>query len=153
MCRIPKELNEFSDTSRNVLGKMHACKKCNAKRLMKRLCNPESYFKHLSSNLKHTAKRKKLAFDLDWQFLRGLYEQQLGCCFYTDAELRTERGQGYSKLSLSTDKIIPELGYIKTNVVLVTVRANLIKNDITLEEMQLWLPDWYRRLKEAGLCC
>jgi hypothetical protein len=152
LCAVPKILDDFSETSRNVLGRMHACKDCNAERLKLRLCRPESYFKHLSSNLKHVAKAKRLAFNLDWAFLKTLYEQQLGLCFYTDVELRTLRGQGLAKSSLSVDKIVPELGYVRTNVVLVTKRANVIKNDMTLDEMREWMPTWFARLQEAGLC-
>lgn len=152
MCNIPKVLNEFSETSRNVLGIMHTCKTCNADRLKLRLCNPESYFRHLSSNLKHSAKTKILPFDLDWQFLKQMYDEQSGRCFYTDEEMRTARGQGHSRMALSTDKIVPEQGYQKTNVVLVTKRANLIKNDMTLAEMREWMPTWFARLQGAGLC-
>lgn len=152
LCGVPKILDDFSETSRNVLGRMHACKDCNAERLKLRLCRPESYFKHLASNLKHIAKSKRLAFNLDADFLQHLYEQQSGQCFYTDVDLRTVRGQGHSKLSLSVDKIVPELGYVRHNVVLVTKRANLIKNDQTLDELQEWMPTWFLRLQEAGLC-
>jgi len=129
---------------------MHACKQCNADRTLFRLCFIDSYFKHLASVLRHTAALKALAFDLDWLYLKSMYEQQDGKCFYTDAEMRTVRGQGQSRLSLSVDKIVPEKGYVKSNVVLVTKRANLIKNDVTLVEMKEWLPNWYRRLEEHG---
>ncbi len=38
--------------------------------------------------------------------------------------------------SPSLDKIIPELGYIKTNIVVMSHRANTIKNDSTIEELE-----------------
>lgn len=41
----------------------------------------------------------------------------------------------------SLDRIIPELGYTKGNVRVVSKRANTLKNDATVEEMELILAD------------
>ena len=38
--------------------------------------------------------------------------------------------------SPSLDKVIPELGYIKTNIVVMSHRANTIKNNATIEELE-----------------
>src|ERR1039458_3194056 len=89
LCGIPKNIEEFSKTCRNVIGRMHACKTCNADRLMFRLCLIDSYFKHLSSTLRHIASKRGLLFNLDWEYLKTLYTKQNGRCFYTDAEMRT----------------------------------------------------------------
>jgi hypothetical protein len=150
MCKVPKDVEEFSKTARNVIGRMHACKQCNADRTLFRLCLIDSYFKHVAANLRHIAATRDLAFNLGWEYLKEMYEKQDGKCFYTQAEMRTVRGQGQSKLSLSVDKVIPERGYIKGNIVLVTKRANLIKNDITLAEMRDWMPGWYEKLEAHG---
>ena len=34
------------------------------------------------------------------------------------------------------------------NVVLCSGQANLIKNDQTLAELKLWMPDWYDRIQK-----
>lgn len=39
--------------------------------------------------------------------------------------------------SPSLDKIIPELGYVKDNIRIISHRANRIKNDATVEELKL----------------
>ncbi len=39
--------------------------------------------------------------------------------------------------SPSIDKIIPELGYVRGNIIIVSYRANRIKNDATIDELQL----------------
>lgn len=39
--------------------------------------------------------------------------------------------------SPSLDKIVPELGYVKGNVWIISDRANRIKSDASLEELQL----------------
>jgi hypothetical protein len=42
----------------------------------------------------------------------------------------------------SLDKIIPSLGYVKGNVQVISYRANTIKNDASLAEMQLLVKNW-----------
>lgn len=44
---------------------------------------------------------------------------------------------GYYPDSASVDKIIPELGYVKGNVRIISARANLLKNNATEEEIRL----------------
>lgn len=49
-----------------------------------------------------------------------------------------QRGVGHGcDNSPSIDKIVPALGYVKGNIVVVSMRANRIKNDATLAELQL----------------
>ena len=38
--------------------------------------------------------------------------------------------------SPSIDRIIPTLGYVKNNIVIVSQRANRIKNDATIDELE-----------------
>lgn len=70
--------------------------------------------------------------------------------------IRLERGVGVGKRgnridnSPSVDRIIPELGYVRGNVVVVSYRANRIKNDATIEELKL-VADFYQKLQE-GVC-
>lgn len=45
----------------------------------------------------------------------------------------------------TVDRIKPELGYVKGNVIVVSKRANCIKSDATVEEMQR-VVDFYRML-------
>ena len=47
--------------------------------------------------------------------------------------------------SPSIDRIIPKLGYIKGNVVVISRRANRIKNDATISELQK-ISDFYNKL-------
>jgi len=75
-----------------------------------------------------------------------MWQNQSGRCFYTDYELIVQSGQGVQRHSLSFDRIVPEDGYTKDNVVLCTRQANAVKQDLTLEEMQKWLPGWYERI-------
>lgn len=46
----------------------------------------------------------------------------------------------------SVDRIIPELGYTKGNVRVISNRANLLKNNASIEEIELVLEDLRRLL-------
>jgi hypothetical protein len=48
-----------------------------------------------------------------------------------------KRGVGkFDSCSPSLDRIVPELGYVKGNVRVISDRANRIKRDATLEELR-----------------
>lgn len=46
------------------------------------------------------------------------------------------RRKGFLPESPSIDRIVPELGYVKGNVSVISMRANRLKNDATLEEIE-----------------
>lgn len=53
--------------------------------------------------------------------------------------IKLERGVGqrtYQDSSPSLDRIIPNKGYVKDNIAVISMRANRIKNDATLDEMR-----------------
>ena len=58
--------------------------------------------------------------------------------------------EGLSYDSISVDKIIPELGYIKENIVLCSFKANTIKQNLTLDELREWIPRFYQKLIKGG---
>jgi hypothetical protein len=55
------------------------------------------------------------------------FDKQNGCC---------------SKLSPTLDRIKPELGYVKGNIVVMSLRANQIKNDETDPQVLHQVADW-----------
>jgi hypothetical protein len=48
---------------------------------------------------------------------------------------KSGRGPGGWANSPSLDRIVPELGYVKGNVQVISLRANMLKNNGTLEEL------------------
>ncbi len=50
--------------------------------------------------------------------------------------IKLERGGSFKHNSPSVDKILPELGYVPGNVCVISYRANSIKTDATLEEVE-----------------
>ena len=62
-----------------------------------------------------------------------------------------EKGNGgWAEGSPTLDKIIPELGYVPGNVAVISWRANRLKCDGTLEEMEV-LVEWMRKQNGARL--
>lgn len=109
---------------------------------LKRINNPEEcrardrahYQKtpaaHLFYSVKGRAKRQELPFDLDKSdIVIPDVCPVLGILITPCAENRDN--------SPSVDRIIPELGYVKGNVVVISYRANRIKNDASLAELEL----------------
>lgn len=67
-------------------------------------------------------------------------------CPILGIKLIPKRGlkRGYYPDSPSLDRIIPELGYIKGNVRVLSARANLLKNNASLDELRLVYEDALR---------
>jgi len=56
--------------------------------------------------------------------------------------------------SPSLDRIRPERGYVKDNIAIISMRANRIKNDATLEEitrLQWWMTEQLRKTLKEGI--
>jgi hypothetical protein len=131
------------------------CKLCRKERQRIHRLN-RSPWKERASKIGRRASLSGIPFNLDGDYLENLWELQEGLCFYTGYRMVGSVGNGLTEYSVSVDKIIPEIGYLKGNVVLCTHRANTIKNNLTLSEMELWMPSWYERIKmwrEIGLTC
>lgn len=86
----------------------------------------------LLGSAKIRAKKNKLEFDLDIDWLLDLHDTQKGKCILTDLLLDFSftqgKGRGYNPMSPSLDKINPKLGYVKNNVRLVCTAINIALN-------------------------
>lgn len=89
--------------------------------------NPSYFMYH---NAKRRAKDMSIPFNLDWRLIEiPEFCPVLGIPMY--------RGDnGGSENSPSLDRIIPELGYVKGNVKVISSRANRLKSDGSLEDFQ-----------------
>ena len=96
--------------------------------------------------MKTHAHKCQVPFTISIQDFILQYENQNGKCFYSDIPMECVFGQGKLRYALSVDKIIPEKGYIKGNVVFCINVINMSKNDLSLEEIKQWMPDWYKRI-------
>jgi hypothetical protein len=99
------------------------------------------------SRCKYRAKQRGIPFDLTLEDISipktcpvlGIEIRQLS--------VDDDPKKGYHPNAPSIDRIIPELGYVKNNVRVISARANLLKSDATISELELVLND-LKRLHE-----
>lgn len=115
------------------------CRKCrsiytrqNKQRLLGSI---ETYSPRLVVCIRNRAKGAMLPFNLDANYLVDLWNSQEGNCYYTglpmDLSAKTANSLSPHHNFPSIDKMIPELGYVKGNVVWTLWSINRMKNDLT----------------------
>ena len=144
---LPLESYEYNKTKKVYRNICRICR--NTQVMDARYETKENHIKRKLSRLRERAKRLSDEFDLTYDDLSNQLEKQNGKCFYTDEPLIFYKYKQIPSKSLapSIDKVIPEKGYVRGNIVWCLNRVNLIKNNMTLEEMKAWTPEWYRRIK------
>jgi len=120
-CKLPK--NKYYKNN-------NVCTDCyKERRYNHRRENPKL---RLLSSAKHRAKKENVPFNLsadDFDIPSH--------CPVLGIELKYNIGiGGFRDNSPSLDKRIPELGYVKGNISIMSFRANRIKNNATLEEIE-----------------
>lgn len=89
--------------------------------------------------IKHRCKKFNLPFDVDADYMDKLEVPEF--CPVLGIKLNPKDGKGPHSYSPSIDRIIPELGYIKGNLRIISNRANILKNNMTAEECEKILED------------
>lgn len=107
------------------------------------------FFEFKARALIHRCKRNNIIACVNYEDLMDIYSNQNGKCFYTDEQLICKFREGTHPHTLSIDRIIPEKGYIKNNIVLCCFRINAIKSNLSLDEMKIILPVFYDKLVAA----
>lgn len=126
---------------------MTYCNECKYKKRNNLLnADIEKFLSTRFTNIKNASKHKNIIFSISKQDLIDQYNLQKGLCFYTNLPMTWVFGKGKQRDALSIDKIIPEKGYVKGNVVLCLNRINMAKNDLSLEEIKEWMPKWYKKI-------
>lgn len=97
------------------------------------ITNEDAYKKYIIRSAKRRAALKHIPFDVDYTDI-----QIPEYCPLLGIKLNKHVGDGgrYDD-SPSLDRIVPELGYVRGNVWVISDRANRIKSDATLDELQL----------------
>lgn len=152
-CSRCEEISSLKNWPMAREGKKHPyrlsyCRKCRKKQIHEALNNNlESFISHRYGHLRGRAKKEKVHFDMTKFDLLKIYDLQKGKCFYTDEILHINSGKGRLPNSLSIDRVDNSKGYTKQNVVLCTSRFNTIKSNMSLEEVEKWMPPIYEKIK------
>lgn len=149
-CKLEKLITVFQKgrkgTSREYM--FSYCNTCRYEQVNERHENNfESYLKLIIGQARR--RNKNIPHNIDSKYMLEIYNVQKGKCLYTNEILDYKLGKGKQRNTLSIDKIVPKLGYVKGNVAFCSMRANAIKSDLTLEELKQWIPKWYSKLQKA----
>lgn len=112
------------------------CKKCHSANRQDYYCRTYSaeWEKHRISKARQTAKKLNLPFNLTEEYIKSITPPNMICPALGIKMMHGTKEKGNWR-SPSLDRIIPELGYVKGNVVIVSFKVNRIKNDANLEEL------------------
>ena len=102
------------------------------------------WFIRWAGAIKARAVKKNLPYDLDVDYLMSIYTDR--CPVFGVKFIRKKDRMDDSPWSPTVDRIIPELGYTRGNVIVVCRRANDIKSDATVNDIQQ-VADFYRNLQ------
>lgn len=99
---------------------------------------------------KARAKAKKLPFDLDIKYIKSIFPSDYMCPALRIKMKFSSKGRD-NHASPSLDRIIPSRGYVKGNVIWVSMKANRIKTDSTLYELSLVTMFYHKLFEEKGV--
>jgi hypothetical protein len=128
-CKQDKPLDAFAK------GRGRPCRVCAAAKWLEWRSHPENVMKHLICAAKNRAKKKGLPFDLKPGDLT-LPE----ICPVLGIPI-VPGSKSSKSASPSIDRFIPEKGYVKGNVQVISMLANELKGDDTLEQLR-GLGEW-----------
>ena len=105
----------------------------------------QSKYSSWNSCIKQRANKLNVPFDLTPECLRSITPE---VCPILGLILESNRGKrigGTSPNSPSVDRLVPSLGYVQTNVIVVSHRANMLRSNATPTELRL-IADYYESL-------
>lgn len=146
VCKKWLLLDDFSKNRSAKDGRSKLCKDCFSQQpsvvkgyRIKNLKtkNELKYFLTLLlCKLRTKSLKQNVPFDLDADFLENLFKK--GICYYTNQEVRRYKGVS-SPDSASVDRLCPQKGYTKNNVVLCSFAINSLKGSMDEQEFKAYL--------------
>ncbi len=131
LCKVEKPFSEFHLNSSSKDGHENRCKCCRKEEASSRYqIDP---FDSLARCKKAECKKKGIKYELDSEYLRKLWT---GKCPITGTAITIGNSGNGSHRSAHLDRINPLLGYTKGNVCYISGRANRIKYNATIKELE-----------------
>ena len=136
ICRICKKLktiDNFHKNKTNKNGVDYRCKPC--RKLEANNKRFSNYFQEYLRVKKSECKSKEIDFDLTSEHLEEIWT---GICpiFNIDINYNNKGKGSYHINQAHLDRFNPEYGYIKGNVMWISGRANRIKYNATIDELE-----------------
>jgi len=126
------------------------CKECNAQhsrdynatyrtsprgKETKALWNAQNWERRRVKDAKNRARSLKIPFNLTTEYIKSITPSDMIC---PALGIQMKVGGDFKNSMIrapSLDRLIPELGYVKGNIAVVSTRANTLKRDATPEEL------------------
>lgn len=134
LCGQLKPLSEYHKQKTFKDGVDNRCKPC--RKVLAAEKYKKDWFKYTFILKRSYSKQNNIPFDLTPEYLESIWTDT---CPITGVKF--ERHVKWQDNSPALDRIKPEKGYIKGNVVYISARANRIKYDATVEELRR-IADW-----------
>ena len=100
--------------------------------------NPNLLFSKAIANAKKRSKEKGLVFEIDINYIKELYSKQSGKCYYSKLPLNIVKNQGsglHDSFKMTLDRLDPEKGYVKGNVVWCAYCINSFKLNMSKDKI------------------
>lgn len=149
-CKAERPLTEFFRHKKAKDGHATYCKVCATAQIRAyEIANPVKRWSAVATcGARYRAKRAGIPFAITARYMRSLWTEfcpVLGLRLAYEGDGRV----GPKDASPSVDRVIPELGYVPGNVVVISNRANVIKSFGTAEEHRL-IADWMDEHNESA---
>lgn len=151
VCSIEKSQIDFFRSKVSLDSLERECKSCrierDAKARVKRIENDprRCKLKSMTDQAKVRSRKLGLPCDITLEWMMEKFYHMDACPALNIAFDWHIIGNSNCQASPSLDRIIPELGYIKGNVQLISYKANTMKNDASFEELQRFC-EWVNRM-------
>ena len=147
VCKETKALDLFP-TRKSGNGETYHRGQCRDCYNRSRRENKDYSMRHWLTNIKSRAKDKGLEFDLDLEWLYDNLPKK--CPVY---KFKLEFGSKDWNNSPSCDRIVNEVGYLKSNCVVVSQRANCLKSDSSLDDLERLVKFYRKSFKQVEENC
>lgn len=168
VCSIPLEIKEVGSSKGNCYrtnynNQIYQCNTCNNKK--KRIClanrrktktvGDSQHLRDMLEGARQRAKKNNIPYTLKIKDLRDIITEScpiLGIKFKLNKKnLKWNKKGNDWRTSPSLDRIVPDKGYTKDNIIIVSLMANSIKNQATPDQIQK-VATFYKKLyKEKGI--
>lgn len=134
VCRKEKSLNEYYCNASKKEGRATQCIACIKQRRdtdefkdKRRDYYCKTWATQLFQGCKKNSKEKKLQFNITKEYILELFEKQKGMCYWFGIEMVPSKNSKDPQQP-TVDRLVPDLGYVKDNVVLTCFAANMGRN-------------------------
>jgi hypothetical protein len=118
-------------------GVRTVCKQCESEKAKekRRKMTPRDNIKYLVSGAKQRATTHDIPFNIDKEYIEEIYDMQHEKCALSGIRFQINLCNGRNKFAPSIDRIDPKKGYTKGNVRLLCSSVNMMKSDMTDDEL------------------